>query len=299
MSIFRNPRLAYWARDPLWGALYYAIFHALRLLPCAMASGLGARLGLVEGRLHYAALQPRMALSLSRIRPDLSPQQHASIMRSVWQNVGRVHSEMAILDRLWDAAEVTLVNAQAIADARRSGRPVVVVFCHLGNWELLATAIQRQGITLNVVYENLSNRFENRLAVSARRRLGYRLIAPTRRGVREMYAALRRREAVALALDEFKNGRVIAPAFGRPLPADSNLGYALRLARRFDAVVLPTYCIRTGPLSFTLHFLDSMTNPDLGQLNALCESWIRAHPEQWYMLWRLSADGLAQAGNNP
>jgi KDO2-lipid IV(A) lauroyltransferase len=299
MPIFRDPRLAYWVRDPLWGAFYHAAYRAIRLLPCATASGLGARLGLVEGRLRFAALQSKMARCLSLIRPDIPPSQHASLMRAMWQNVGRVHSEMAVLDRLWDAADITLVNARALSAAKRSGRPIIAAFCHLGNWELLAAAIQRQGIALNVVYENLANRFENRLAEKARRGLGYRLIPPTRRGVRDLYGALRRREAVGMAMDEFKNGRVIAPAFGRPWPASSNLGYALRLARRFDALVLPMYCVRTGPLSFALTFLHNRANPDPEQLNALCESWIRSHPEQWYMLWRLSPDGLVQRGNKP
>jgi Kdo2-lipid IVA lauroyltransferase/acyltransferase len=298
MPMFRNPWMDYWIGDPLWGALYHATYHALGCLPCAAASGLGARLGLIEGGLRQAALLPRMEHSLSVIRPEMAPRQRASIVREMWQNVGRVHGEMPVLDRLWDAAAVTLVNAQALRGLRE--RPVVIVFPHLGNWEMLAIALQRQGIVLNVVYETLRNRFENRLAEKARRSLGYRLIPPTRRGVREIYAALQRREAVGLALDEFKEGNVIAPAFGRPLPQSCNLSYAIRLARRFGAAVLPAYCLRTGPQAFTLTFLDALSNPDAPQLNALCESWIRAHPEQWYMLWRLLPRGMVGTeGNKP
>lgn len=298
MPMFRNPWTDYWVRDPLWGALYLAIYHAIRRLPCAAASDLGARLGLIEGGLRRAAALPRMDHCLRVIRPDLAPCRRASIVHEMWRNVGRVHSEMTVLDRLWDAATVTLVNAQALRGL--GDRPVVIVFSHLGNWEMLAIALQRQGIVLNVVYETLRNRFENRLAEKARRRLGYRLIPPTRRGVREIYAALRRREAVALALDEFKNGNVIAPAFGRPLPQTANASYAIRLARRFGAVILPMYCVRTGPQAFTLTFLDKLINPDASLLNALCESWIRAHPEQWYMLWRLLPGGLVKTeGNKP
>ena len=293
MPVFSEQSVAYWVRDPFWGALYTTIYHAIRLLPSGTASDLGARLGLMEGGLRFAALRPQVERCLSMIRPDLPPPPHASIIREMWQNVGRVHSEMAVLDRLWDVAAVTLVNAKALLDARHSGRPIVFVFPHLGNWEMLAIAIQRHGILLNVVYEQLHNRFENRLAERSRRRLGYRLIAPTRRGAREIYAALERREAVGLAMDEFKDGNVVAPAFGRPLPEASNLRYALRLARRFDAAVLPAYCVRTGPQSFTLTFVDPIINPDVASLNALCESWIRAHPAQWYMLWRLLPEGLA------
>jgi Kdo2-lipid IVA lauroyltransferase/acyltransferase len=288
--------VVYWIRDPLWGLLYRTLYCLLRLLPCGAASALGARLGLFEGRLRFAALRPRVERCLSAIRPDLPAAQYASIYREMWRNVGRVHAEMAVLDRMWEAAAVTVVNARVLREARLAGRPIVFVFSHLGNWEMLAVAAQRQGIALNVVYENLRNRFENRLAEQSRLGLGYKLIPPTRSGVRKIYAALQRREAVALAVDEFKDGNVIAPAFGRPLPETSNLRHAIRLARRFDALILPAYCVRTGPQAFTLTFLDKLINADIAQLNALCESWIRAHPEQWYMLWRILPDGLIKKG---
>jgi lauroyl/myristoyl acyltransferase len=210
----------------------------------------------------------------------------------MWRNVGRAHAEMAVIDRLWGGAGITVAGAQVLRDARLSGRPIVFTFVHLGNWELLAVAVQREGITLNVIYENLRNRFESRLAERSRRKLGYRLLAPTRSGLRAACAALQRGEAVAFAVDEYKAGNVIAPAFGRTPSPSSNLHYALRLARRFDALALPGYCLRTSPQAFVLKFLDPLADLDLSHLNALSESCIRAHLEQWYMLWRILPDGL-------
>ena len=293
MSRSHDPRVVYWIRDPLWGAFYRFVYHAVRLLPCRAASALGARLGLAEGLYRHTAASLRAERCLSIIRPDLAPEARAVVVREMWQNVGRVHAEMAVIDRLWDKAEFTLVNEQAFRSVQRARRPALLLFSHLGNWETLAVAVQQMGFTLNVVYENVRNRFERKLAISSRRRLGYRLIAPTRAGVRGLFGALARGEAVALALDEFKNGDVIAPAFGRRLPEDSNIHYTLKLARRFGAAILPAYCVRTAPFAFRLTFLDELINPDAAQLNALCESWIRAHPEQWYMLWRLGPEGLA------
>lgn len=295
MSIYHHPRVVYWIRDPLWGALYCVIYLLLRLLPCSAASAMGARLGALEGRLRGTVLRPRVERCLAAVRPDLPATEYASIYREMWRNAGRVHAEMAVVGRLWDAAVLTEVNASALRAVKRTGRPILFVFPHLGNWELLAIAARQEGIALNVVYENLRNRFENRLAQRSRRSLGYRLIPPTRLGVRQIYRALRAREAVALAIDEFRNGNVVAPAFGRSLPETSNLAYALRLARRFDAILMPAYCLRTGPQAFTLTFLDPLERTDVLTLNALCESWIRAHPEQWYMLWRILPDGLMQA----
>lgn len=294
MSLYHDPRMVYWIWDPFWGAFHYAIYQAVRLLPSRTASDMGARLGVAEGKYRLRDWSARADRSLSLLWPELSPQRRATLIREMWENVGRLHVEMAALDRLWDAAEISVVNEKSFLDPWRAGRPIVFVFPHLGNWEALAIAVQRRGLVLNVVYENLRNRFERRLATLARSRLGYRLIAPTRQGVREIHAALRRGEAVALAIDEFKNGNVIAPAFGRALPADSNIRYALKLARNFRAAILPAYCVRTGPFAFRLTYQDEMLNPDVLDLNALCESWIRAHPEQWYMLHRLAPETLPQ-----
>lgn len=288
MSFYDNPKVAYWLRDPFWGAVDYATYYALRALPPRTASDIGSRLGLAAGRFRFPELTARCDHNLSLIRPDLAPSARSDIVRQMWANVGRAEAEMPVLDRLWDSAQITLVNEANLLDPLRAGRPIVAFFPHLGNWELLANAFQRLGAVLNVVYEILSNRFERRLAANARGLIGYRLIAPTRQGVREMFSALERREAVGLAIDEFRNGNVIAPAFGRALPKDSNIRYALKLANRFGAAILPCLCVRTSPFAFRLIFQDEMINPQVADLNALGESWIRTHPEQWYMLHRLS-----------
>jgi KDO2-lipid IV(A) lauroyltransferase len=287
MPLYDNAKVAYWLRDPFWGALDYATYHALRLLPTGTASDIGRRLGLAAGRFRFPDLTARSDRNLSLIRPDLTPPARAEIVQQMWANVGRIIAEMPVLDRLWDSAQITLVNEQSVLGPLRARRPIVCLFPHLGNWEMLAYPLQRLGAVLNVVYEFRRSRFERRLAASARRRIGYRLVAPSRQGVREMFAALKRREVVMLAIDEFKHGNVIAPAFGRALPRDSNIRYALKLARRFSAAILPCLCVRTSPLAFRLSFLDEMINPTPAELNALGESWIRAHPEQWYMLHRL------------
>jgi KDO2-lipid IV(A) lauroyltransferase len=293
MSLYDHAKVVYWLRDPFWGAVDYATYYALRMLPSRAASEVGRCLGVAAGRIRFADLTARSDRNLSLIRPDLTPAARRQLVQQMWANLGRMTAEMPALDRLWDSAQITLVNEQSVLGALRSGRPMVLVFPHLGHWEMLISAVRRLGVVLNVVYEVLRSRFERRLAASARRRIGYRQIPGTRRSVRQMYAALERREAVMMAIDEFKHGNVISPAFGRALPRDSNIRYALKLARRFDAAILPCLCIRTSPLAFRVEFHDELINPGAEDLNALCESWIRSYPEQWYMLHRLRMEMAA------
>ena len=286
MSLYDNPKVAYWLRDPFWGAINYATYYALRSLPTRTASDIGGLLGRAAGRLRFPDLSARSDRNLQLIRPDLAPEPREKIVREMWSNVGRLNAEMTVLDRLSGNAEFT-INDEKLRAQVHAKRPIVLVFPHLGNWEVLTIAAQRCGVVLNVVYEELGNRFEAKLAAHARRALGYRLIAPDRVGVRNIYCALQRGEAVGIAIDEYRNGNVVAPGFGRALPANTNMQFALRLARRFGAAILPAYCVRTSALGFEMTCQDELINPEVADLNALCESWIRAHPEQWYMLHRL------------
>lgn len=288
MAIHDDPRVVYWLRDPFWGAVNHVTYRALRLLPARAVSAIGKQLGLAAGRYRLPEVTARAERNLARIRPDLAPAARAEAVAGMWEHVGRTIAEIAVIERVWANSRIRVQNVAALRAALQLRRPVVLAFAHLGNWELLAAVAQQHGAKLNVVFELLRNRFERSLAERSRRRLGYRLISPDRRGVREILAALHRGEALGLALDEFRDGNVLAPAFGRPLPARCNIRYAAKLAREFDAPVLAGYCLRTAPLEFTVVCHGPLERPEPGDLNALCESWIREHPEQWYMLHRLT-----------
>ncbi len=290
MSLYDNPKVVYWLRDPFWGGIDYAAYYALRSLPTRMVSDIGSRLGLAAGRFRFPEMTAQADHGLGLIRPDLTASARGEIVRKMWANVGRAEAEMTVLDRLLDEFDITVVNKKNFQEPVRAKRPIVFVFPHLGNWEALAIVGRRHGVVLNVVYEELKNRFERNLAAKARRQIGYRLIPPNFLGLREIFLALERGESVGIAIDEYRNGNVISPAFGRTLPNDSNIRYALRLARRFGAAIVPCVCIRTSPYAFRLTVHDEMINPDVADLNSLCESWIRAYPEQWYMLHRLSME---------
>jgi KDO2-lipid IV(A) lauroyltransferase len=288
MGIYDDPRVVYWLRDPFWGAVNHVTYRVLRLLPAHAVSWVGKQLGLAAGRYRLPEVTARAQRNLARIRPDLTAEERAGAIARMWEHVGRTIAEIAVIERVFDGARITVENGAALRAALQPRRPALLVFAHLGNWELLAAVAQQYGARLNVVFELLRNRFERSLAERSRRRLGYRLISPDRRGVREMIGALRRGEALGLAMDEFRHGNVIAPSFGRPLPARCNLRYAAKLAREFDAALVAGYCLRTAPLEFRIVCHGPIERPGAEELNALCESWIRAHPEQWYMLHRLS-----------
>jgi len=257
------------------------------MVPPGLASGAGGWLGRRLGPSLYVESSRAALESLRRFRPQEPEPERLRALERMWSHVGRLQAETAVIDRIYDRAKIEIRNEASVRGALASKRPIVFVFAHLANWELLAVAVQRMGVQLNVVYEILPDPVELELALRARRRLGYRLIAPDRGGVRALLASLGRGEAVALAIDEFKHGNVVAPSLGRPRHPLSNAHFAVKLARRFEAPMIPAHCVRGSGLEFVLQFLDPIERPTPESLDALCESWIRAHPEQWYMLHRL------------
>lgn len=278
----------YWLRDPFWGALDYLGHYGLKLLPRPLASEVGRMLGVAAGRWRAPELTERAAGVLERIRPDLGLEERRRLAGLMWGHVGRSIAEMSVLARLLEGAKIELVNEAVVLAAARARRPTVFLFVHLGNWELLGGVTRRLAGKLSVIYEHLPNRFQRRIAAAARRPMGYAQCPPTPQGVRQAVDALKRGEALMLAMDEFKHGSVVSPAFGRPLSRHTNLHYALKLARRHGAQIVATRCERLAPQAFRVSYTDPIENATPEGLNALAEAWIRSRPEQWYMLHRLA-----------
>jgi KDO2-lipid IV(A) lauroyltransferase len=273
--------------DRVWSALLPILYFILRRFPARAASDLGQRLGRRFGR-SRSPLSTLAALdNLRRIRPDYSDAQREEAVDRMWEQIGRVQAETVVIDRIWDSAVITVRNGEIVPRALQSKRPIIFVFPHLANWELLAILAQHLGAAVPSVYEVLPDRHEFELVQRSRRRIGHRVIAPDRDGLIALVGAMKRGEAVGLGIDEYKGGNVIAPSFGRPPRTDTNARLVESLARRFNALVIPAYCLRTAPFEFVLTVLEPLEQPSAAQLDALCESWIRAHPEQWYMLPRL------------
>ncbi len=205
---------------------------------------------------------------------------------------------MAVLDRFDIQRHIKVINGEIFQGVDRN-KPVVFLYPHLGNWELLALYIVSLGFKLNILYERVPNRFQRRLLRSARRRSGYELISPDYHGTKMMYRALDRGESIGMAIDEFKHGRIIAPDFNSQLDPYSNIRYAVKMARRFGADIFTGYCRRDSNsiLSFEIIVSDhiNLTDPPfMGKsdseiadiINARCQDWIIGHADQWYMLHR-------------
>ena len=295
----------YWLLDPLVGLYNTAVHYAMRALPIDACSNFGGFLSFYSP-FFFRDADTRARAAWVRLNPAQADRASVdAMMKRLWRCVGRTMTEYSVIDRLWDAGRISVEGIEHMQAVRATGKPMLVAALHLGNWETVLVAGIRMGFPGSGIYLPLDNRFDMRLATKARDRYQGGQVAGAA-GPRAMRAALRMLrtsdQPFVLYVDEFIRGRVQAPAFGRTLRPDSNLGYVARLAAMTGGTVVPAYCVRTGDSAhFTVHFLpavdigitgdrdaDLMTN--MKRINEAIEPVVRQHFDQWFFALDLELD---------
>ncbi|MSP22357.1 MAG: hypothetical protein EXR66_04980 [Dehalococcoidia bacterium] len=184
----------------------------------------------------------------------------------------------------------------ATLETQRTGNGIVFVTLHFGNWDLAGAAIT-QHMPLTAIANTFDNPAIDRVVVSARTRLGMRIIAAESPGP-EVLRALRRNDVLAALADVPRpEGGVRVEFFGAPLNVADGIA---RIALRTGAPVIVGGVWRKGPIATrydaaveTVQFEPTDDRdadiPGLTQamMYALERLVLRA-PEQWYIfrtLW--------------
>ncbi len=239
---------------------------------------------------------------VARVNLDLAfgetlPQEEKErIIRRTYENLMVVALDTILnqgADKEMILSKVNFKNEAILQQAIRSGKPIIFVTAHYGNWELGTLAIAaKYRLPLSVVGRPLDWAWANRILRSTREQFGVRMI-PKNSAMKEMIGVMKRNEALGLVVDQntaSKQGELIE-FFGhkaRHTPA------AAILARKFDAVVIPVYSHTTDYRRWTITFheplpMQKSNNPEADILDhiqrqaAVTETVIRQKPDEW--LW--------------
>jgi KDO2-lipid IV(A) lauroyltransferase len=173
------------------------------------------------------------------------------------------------------AKAVEVHGAEHLEAARTSGRGVILISAHLGNWELGAAWLAAGGTPVHLVARAHPSPWVERFYARRRHAWGLRLM-PGRPFWRPAAAALRRQEWVALMADRE------APARGTG-PRALACAWAAALARRTGALVLPAVIVRLPDGRHAAHFerpLESAAVRADGFVESL-RRHLQRHPRQW------------------
>ena len=241
--------------------------------------------------------------NLTAAFPEKSPEEIEAILAGVWDNLGRVGAEFAHLDHIWqhDPAhpELSRIEIQPrthelFAQLRLDGKPALIFFCHLGNWELPAVAAVAHGLDAAILFRRPNSASANRIIEELRQVKMGTLIPAGRDAPLRLAEALQKGQHVAMLVDQYLTGGVEVTFFGRKTRANPMLA---RLLRRVECPIHGVRIIRLPDNRFRAELSEEVppVRDATGKIDiqgttqaitSVVEDWIREYPDQWLWLHR-------------
>jgi KDO2-lipid IV(A) lauroyltransferase len=240
--------------------------------------------------------------NLAAAFPEKSKDEIETILRGVWDNLGRMGAEFAHIDRLWDYPErsgagriMDSFEAERIAIAMRDdGKPALLFAAHLANWELAAVGAHSYGVPSTVLYRRPNVKAVSDAVLALRAGCMGTLLPTSMDAPVKLAEALERGSHVAMLVDQYATRGVPVTFFGRRTRANALIA---RLARHFDCPIHGIRMVRYPGDRFQLRLTEPIDAPrdaegkidverTMQVITDVVEGWVREHPEQWLWLHR-------------
>jgi KDO2-lipid IV(A) lauroyltransferase len=243
-----------------------------------------------------AGYRKRARQNLAMIWPEISVDRRDEIADRCLNNVGRSfienYSPREFPDRMAKNTP-TGAGVSALEQAAATGRAVILVTGHYGNYEATRACLVARGYDIGGLYRDMKNPYFNAHYVKTMEAFGGPVFAQGRRGTAGFVRHLKQGGQLVLLFDQHVFGAPQLDFLGEP--ANTALS-AAELALRYDALLIPFYGIRQadglsfetvleGPIPHT----DALTMTQL--LNDSLAARIIADPEQWFWVhrrWRIN-----------
>ena len=242
--------------------------------------------------------------NLTAAFPEKSPTEIDTILRGVWDNLGRIAVEFAHLDRLSDfdpwhperakRIEVHPSDRDRLLKILEQRRPAIAFAAHFGNWELPAVCAAACKVDTAVLYRRPNNPAIDKWLHDTRSAAMGTLIPTGLDAPMKLANALDRGTHVGMLVDQYYSRGVDVAFFGRRTKANPLLA---RLARHFDCPIyglrvvrLPGHRFRPELTEQIQPVRDAEGKVDIAgttqAVMSVIEGWIREYPEQWRWLHR-------------
>jgi KDO2-lipid IV(A) lauroyltransferase len=241
--------------------------------------------------------------NLTAAFPEKSPEEIETVLAGVWDNLGRLGAEFAHLDHIWEhhpahpelsRIEIQERTHELFAQLRLDGKPALIFFCHLGNWELPAVAAVAHGLDAAILFRRPNSASANRIIEELRQVKMGTLIPAGRDAPFKLAEALQRGQHVAIQVDQWFTNGVEVTFFGRKTKANPTLA---RLLRQIECPVHGVRIIRLPGHRFRAELSEEVppVRDASGQIDvqgtmqaitSVVEGWVREYPDQWLWLHR-------------
>ena len=290
------------AGDAAVGALALGVLKGLRAVPPDTMADIAGWLTRTVGPLLKEHKLGRT--NLIAAFPEKSPDEIETILRGVWDNLGRMGAEFAHLDRLWDfdpeqperrgRMELDKTGIARFVQLLIDGKPALIFASHLANWELPAICAATYKLDSAVLYRRPNIAAIDRWLRDTRTANMGELISTGLDAPIRIADALKRGAHVGMLVDQYYVRGVEVTFFGRRTRANPLLA---RLAQHFDCPIHGVRVIRLPDHRFRAELTDEIApvrdangKVDIAAtmqvITSVVEGWIREHPEQWLWLHR-------------
>jgi heptosyltransferase-2 len=272
--------------------IYRAGFGLIGLLPLRAAFALGNALGFFA----WLVLGEYRRLGFHNIDiafgEEKSPREMRRLVRRHFQRLGAnllSSLKLAAMPLEKARANVRIENAEAADRELRSGRPVVFILSHIGNWELQAQMFPSAiGYVRNsTIYQPLKNRYIDKHVRALRGRAGVQLF-DRNEGFQKAIELLRGGGAIGILSDQHAGDQGLwVPFFGK---LASTTSLPALLAKRTGAAVLGTAIYTESPGRWRMSFTDRIDAPGdsvealTAKANDLIATQTRRAPEDGFWL---------------
>lgn len=268
----------------------YAIYYFFSLFPINTASDIGGSTMRKVGKYLPATKTARRNLEIAF--PEKSFEEREQIIIDMWENLGRVGAEYAHLDKILNNIEV--VGQDNIEEGVNSGKPLIFISAHIGNWEVGSSVLRKFGADVKAVYRKPNNVGVEKLLQKCRSYGAEGSIAKGADGARQIVSLLKAKGKLGMLLDQKLNEGIAVPFFGKDAmtaPAVAHFAY------KFDCLLYPIHVVRTKGANFKVIIYPKMELPQMGnrekdiyesmkEINHIMEDWIRENPAQWLWIHR-------------
>jgi KDO2-lipid IV(A) lauroyltransferase len=255
------------------------------------------RIGRALGSMVYSRAEGRKRMAIRHMNRALGAEREVEVAaREVFAAYGRYWAEVfwvrprrvpAMLDR------IAVEGLDRVKAAQASGRGMIYVLPHIGNWEVAGSVAHDLGLELIAVAENLPNPRLARWFIEVRKSFGIDVVLANGGSnvVGLLTEGLERGAAVALVMDRnIGDGGVAVQFFGEETELP---GGAAALASRLDVPVFPVAAFFSGGAGHHVIIEAPVDIPTEGpgriaigtqRIAAALEALIRRDPTQWHIL---------------
>ena len=237
------------------------------------------------------AMNARTRENLKFVFPDLPRAEVNRICRDVADNFGRsvieIHSG-AEFARFAATLPIGGPGLAALDEANASGRPVILVSAHFGNYDAWRAGLTARGFRVGGLYKPMKNPAANARYVKTIENVAKPLFPRGNEGMADMIRFVRSGGMLGLLGDhKIATGEVL-DFLGKPaLTATS----AAKMALKYNALMVPLFATRNPDgLSFTIEVEEPIPHSDAitmtQELNDRTAARVRGNMGQWFWLHR-------------